>query len=111
MASSVQEYPRPDFVRSDLNWKSLNGPWSFLYDDDDSGILDGWHLRGLPEQIALQISIGGVIVDKTSQISIPQFSNVADCAVRAKLSREQLEDINRRAKKLYLESVDPKGLK
>lgn len=30
---------------------------------------------------------------------------------KAKLKPELVEDINRRAKKLYLESVDPKGLK
>ncbi|EGC47264.1 beta-galactosidase/beta-glucuronidase [Histoplasma capsulatum var. duboisii H88] len=73
MASSVQEYPRPDFARSDLNWKSLNGPWSFLYDDDDSGILDGWHLRGLPEQIAVtagQNSGAGKTLQKL-EITVP----------------------------------------
>ncbi|EGE81658.1 hypothetical protein RJZ56_005771 [Blastomyces dermatitidis] len=53
MTSSMQEYPRPDFTRPDINWKSLNGPWSFLYDDDDVGLQDGWHRRGLPGQIAV----------------------------------------------------------
>ncbi|OAX79501.1 hypothetical protein ACJ72_06181 [Emergomyces africanus] len=53
MASHLQEYPRPDFSRPEINWKSLNGPWSFLYDDDDVGQLEGWHQRGLPAQIAV----------------------------------------------------------
>ena len=49
----MTDYPRPDFVRNELNWKSLNGPWSFLFDDDDVGLLQGWHLEGLPAEVAL----------------------------------------------------------
>ncbi|PGH34875.1 hypothetical protein GX50_02325 [[Emmonsia] crescens] len=55
MASSMQEYPRPDFTRPNINWKSLNGPWSFLYDDGDIGLLEGWHRQGLPEQISVTV--------------------------------------------------------
>ena len=46
-------YPRPDFFRDKLHWSSLNGPWSFLFDDDDVGLLQGWHLEGLPGEVAL----------------------------------------------------------
>lgn len=42
-------YPRPDFQRSDLNWSSLNGPWSFLFDDEDVGLIERWQQKGLPE--------------------------------------------------------------
>ncbi|KAF2032670.1 glycoside hydrolase [Setomelanomma holmii] len=44
----AEDYPRPDFVRADLKWKSLDGPWSFLFDDNDLGCSQGWHLNGLP---------------------------------------------------------------
>ncbi|CBX93875.1 hypothetical protein LEMA_P035490.1 [Plenodomus lingam JN3] len=49
----MSEYPRPDFVRSNLTWQSLNGPWSFLFDDNDIGLTQHWHRNGLPEEIAV----------------------------------------------------------
>lgn len=33
-------YPRPQLVRS--NWSSLDGIWSFGYDDADQGLVQGW---------------------------------------------------------------------
>lgn len=41
-------YPRGDFVRSGLNWRNLNGPWNFIFDDNDIGLSQGWHLHGIP---------------------------------------------------------------
>ncbi|MCH7918484.1 MAG: glycoside hydrolase family 2 [Planctomycetes bacterium] len=38
----LPEHPRPDFMRA--QWINLNGPWSFKFDPDDSGIRDRWHL-------------------------------------------------------------------
>ncbi|HUG51971.1 MAG TPA: glycoside hydrolase family 2 TIM barrel-domain containing protein [Vicinamibacteria bacterium] len=35
------EHPRPDRVRAD--WLSLNGPWSFEFDDADRGRAERWH--------------------------------------------------------------------
>ncbi|KAH8640037.1 hypothetical protein IG631_02978 [Alternaria alternata] len=46
-------YPRPDFLREDLTWTSLNGPWSFLFDDNDVGLNQGWHLTNLPDKITV----------------------------------------------------------
>jgi len=51
--ASNEAYPRPDFVRSDLHWESLNGPWDFLFDDGDQGLLDFWQHGGLPAQASL----------------------------------------------------------
>ncbi|KAH6882791.1 glycoside hydrolase superfamily [Alternaria rosae] len=46
-------YPRPDFLREDLTWMPLNGPWSFLFDDNDVGLTQGWHLTSLPDKITV----------------------------------------------------------
>ena len=46
-------YPRPDFLHEDLTWTSLNGPWSFLFDDNDVGLNQGWHLTNLPDKITV----------------------------------------------------------
>jgi beta-galactosidase/beta-glucuronidase len=50
----ADDYPRPDFVRDDLRWHSFNGPWSFLFDDNDVGLSKRWHIEGLPEQTTLK---------------------------------------------------------
>lgn len=49
----TDQYPRPDFERTKLNWKSLNGPWKFAFDDKDIGLQDNWHKDGLP---AIEVS-------------------------------------------------------
>ena len=46
-------YPRPDFFRENLSWQSLNGPWSFLFDDNDVGLTQGWHLTQLPDKVTV----------------------------------------------------------
>jgi hypothetical protein len=49
----ADEYPRPDFVRTNAHWHSLNGPWSFIFDDNDIGLAEYWHLNGVPEQVTI----------------------------------------------------------
>ncbi|PYH89011.1 glycoside hydrolase family 2 protein [Aspergillus ellipticus CBS 707.79] len=48
----MPDYPRPDFQRPALTWASLDGPWSFLFDDADQGLAQRWHHQGLPAQAA-----------------------------------------------------------
>jgi hypothetical protein len=52
-ATMAHDYPRPDFVREHLNWQLLDGPWSFLFDDNDIGSSEGWHLKGLPQEVTV----------------------------------------------------------
>ncbi|CAM1510786.1 Fc.00g082990.m01.CDS01 [Cosmosporella sp. VM-42] len=54
--TSPAQYPRPDFERNPLRWESLNGPWDFLFDDDDVGITRRWQQAGLPEQVEMTAS-------------------------------------------------------
>jgi beta-galactosidase/beta-glucuronidase len=43
------EYPRPNFQRTSLNWQSLDGAWDFVFDDEDVGLSDEhWLQSGLP---------------------------------------------------------------
>ncbi|KAK6221077.1 hypothetical protein LQW54_001650 [Pestalotiopsis sp. IQ-011] len=58
--SAQTQYPRPDFTRPNLNWKSLNGKsWSLLFDDQDIGLSERWHINGPPEKVALTGAGGG----------------------------------------------------
>lgn len=44
------EYPRPDFDRSSRSpecWLSLNGAWSFTFDDEDKGVALHWPQLGV----------------------------------------------------------------
>jgi hypothetical protein len=42
-SNMAEEYPRPDFQREKLNWKSLNGQWGFMFDDADVGLTQRWY--------------------------------------------------------------------
>ncbi|KAJ6134872.1 hypothetical protein N7512_000032 [Penicillium capsulatum] len=48
----MASYPRPDFQRKALNWLSLDGAWSFIFDDRDAGLTQQWHTQGIPAQAA-----------------------------------------------------------
>ncbi|RAH46233.1 glycoside hydrolase family 2 protein [Aspergillus brunneoviolaceus CBS 621.78] len=41
-------YPRPDFTRSTPTWHTLNGCWTFRFDDGDEGLTQHWAQTGLP---------------------------------------------------------------
>lgn len=59
-SQSHEVYPRPDFERKTLKWQSLNGPWDFLFDDEDIGLLNKWQRNGLPDSsIAKEPDQGG----------------------------------------------------
>jgi beta-galactosidase/beta-glucuronidase len=62
-------YPRPDWLRKRLKWKSLNGPWNFAFDDDDVGLKKSWQSNGLPREIIKQITVPFVFQSSASGIS------------------------------------------
>lgn len=66
----TQAYPRPDFERNPLRWESLNGPWDFIFDDDDVGLSKRWQHGGIPDKVTVQ-SAGATAheADKASSIT------------------------------------------
>ncbi len=58
------EYPRPDWVRQE--WLSLNGEWSFAFDDRDQGLSQAWMMQSavFDQQISVpfpfQSSLSGI---------------------------------------------------
>lgn len=45
-------HPRPQFQRE--NWLSLDGKWQFTFDDDNSGVQNGW-FRQFPEGRTIEV--------------------------------------------------------
>ncbi|MEF2967488.1 sugar-binding domain-containing protein [Paenibacillus sp. M1] len=56
MTTIRPEYPRPQFIRD--SWQSLNGVWSFAFDDDDLGLKEKWYqdTGKLPLEITIPFS-------------------------------------------------------
>ncbi len=67
------EYPNPQFERP--QWLTLNGPWSFAFDDRDQGLQGKWSIRGLPSP--RQISVPYCFESKLSGIGDTSFHPVA----------------------------------
>ncbi|KAF2797240.1 glycoside hydrolase family 2 protein [Melanomma pulvis-pyrius CBS 109.77] len=63
-------YPRPDFQRTALHWNHLNSEWDFLFDDEDVGLLSGWHQNGLPSEVIVHNTSGGENVPGSESESI-----------------------------------------
>ncbi|MGG6311900.1 glycoside hydrolase family 2 protein [Paenibacillus macerans] len=53
MTAARAEYPRPQFVRD--SWRSLNGTWSFSFDDQNLGIKEKWYqgTKEFPHEITV----------------------------------------------------------
>lgn len=51
MDSSIP--PRPDFFRR--RWLSLDGFWSFMFDDEDRGLGERWFEAGLPNPVDIRV--------------------------------------------------------
>lgn len=70
--SADLDYPRPDFQRTQLHWESLDGPWDFLFDDEDVGLSERWQYRGLPDEVTLQADEHDQVWDQTEADKITQ---------------------------------------
>ncbi len=66
------EHPRPQFMRPE--WRSLNGPWQFAFDDRDEGLGAGWHLS--PQPFAKNITVPFCFESRLSGIADTSFHPV-----------------------------------
>ncbi|KAI2636135.1 glycoside hydrolase family 2 protein [Xylaria nigripes] len=48
---SKDAYPRPDFVHTNHRWAPINDKWSILFDDNDIGLKENWHINGVPDKV------------------------------------------------------------
>ncbi|KAI1372713.1 glycoside hydrolase family 2 protein [Hypoxylon crocopeplum] len=51
--NSKDSYPRPDFVHGNHRWTPLNQGWSILFDDEDVGLKETWHINGVPDKVSI----------------------------------------------------------
>lgn len=66
------EFPEPQFERSE--WLSLNGPWTFAFDDNDDGLEQKWQLGQHP--FAQHITVPYCFESKLSGIADTSFHPV-----------------------------------
>lgn len=66
------EPPRPDRFRAD--WQSLNGPWSFAFDDADRGLAERWYAR--EQGFAKAIAVPYAFQTRLSGIGETEFHDV-----------------------------------
>ena len=75
-SSPSDTYPRPDFLREAQSWTSLNGPWDFAFDDEDQGLDETWHIKGLPQKAVRPIEVPYVFQCPASGINEQQIHEV-----------------------------------
>ncbi|KAI1368764.1 glycoside hydrolase family 2 protein [Xylaria arbuscula] len=46
-------YPRPDFVHTNHRWSPINDNWKILFDDEDVGLKELWHIKGVPDKVSI----------------------------------------------------------
>lgn len=66
-----KEYPRPQFVRE--QWMNLNGEWQFAFDDENTGVQDGWfcdlpRTRPITVPFAYQTKASGIGLDEYHKV-------------------------------------------
>ncbi|KAI1108346.1 glycoside hydrolase family 2 protein [Nemania sp. NC0429] len=54
---SKDAYPRPDFIHTNHRWTPLNDQWTILFDDEDVGLRELWHINGVPDKVT--VGVGG----------------------------------------------------
>ncbi|ANN35510.1 glycoside hydrolase family 2 (plasmid) [Bacillus thuringiensis serovar coreanensis] len=66
------EYPRPQFQRE--HWQSLNGEWSFSFDDQNIGLRECWYKK--PQDFKKKIQVPFAYQTKLSGIQDSTFHDV-----------------------------------
>lgn len=68
------EAPRPDFFRAE--WQTLNGAWSFAFDDADRGLVERWYLPETAGPFTRTIVVPYAFQTKLSGIGDTSFHDV-----------------------------------
>ena len=66
------EHPRPDFMRAE--WRTLNGPWEFEFDDQNRGLIERWFRRDQP--FTRRIVVPFAFQSRMSGIGDPTFHDI-----------------------------------
>lgn len=69
-------YPRPDFQRTSLNWSTLDGPWTFTFDDKDEGLSSKWHKNSLEAIQSREITVPYAFQTPASGINLIEAHEV-----------------------------------
>jgi beta-galactosidase/beta-glucuronidase len=69
-------YPRPDFQRTSLNWSTLDGPWTFTFDDKDEGLVSKWPKTSLETTPSHQITVPYAFQTPASGINLIEAHEV-----------------------------------
>lgn len=72
----MSSYPRPDFQRTPLNWKTLDGAWTFTFDDKDEGLISQWQKTTLEAQESHQITVPYAFQTPASGINLIEAHEV-----------------------------------
>lgn len=91
-----QAYPRPDFERNALRWISLNGPWDFLFDDDDVGLAEGWHNHGLPAEAAVTSALDNLEQSNNHGVTQNIAAGTQDLLENNALARDPAVAVNKK---------------
>ncbi|KAH9902129.1 glycoside hydrolase family 2 protein [Xylariomycetidae sp. FL2044] len=65
--NSKDFYPRPDFVHANQRWTPLSSGWSILFDDDDVGLKESWHVTGPPDRVTATSATAAAISEAEAQ--------------------------------------------
>ncbi|KAJ5773404.1 hypothetical protein N7457_008300 [Penicillium paradoxum] len=69
-------YPRPDFQRTPLNWNTLDGAWTFTFDDKDEGLNSQWQKTSLDTKDSRQITVPYAFQTPASDINLIEAHEV-----------------------------------
>jgi hypothetical protein len=75
MKHDIGEYPRPQLMRGERSWKSLNGQWEFAFDDEDRGRTGRWFAVD-GEPLPLNINVPFCYQSRMSGIGDPAHHDI-----------------------------------
>ncbi|KAI0385937.1 glycoside hydrolase family 2 protein [Hypomontagnella monticulosa] len=88
--NSKDFYPRPDFVHANHRWTPLNKGWSILFDDEDVGLREAWHINGVPEKVSIASSPSASDAEAEAQ-KLAAFPELKEKGFRAAKGREHVK--------------------